>query len=128
MQDIYNPWSRPIAPLSHHDNQKVPLQFPNACWVPLVEDFWTRQGRLLCVTQKEFGCFHEAMRTAEGFISRGGTQSGFLAGVRKKDWRGTRLDTRKTFKQQQQTVQGTGEREDHCSLLGHARDTYGIFK
>lgn len=79
------------------------MHFPNAHWVPLPgRGPLNRQGRLLCVTQKECGCYHEAMRTAEGFISREGTQSGFLAEMRKKDWRGTRLDTRKTFKKQQQ--------------------------
>lgn len=41
----------------------------------------------------------------EGFLNMEATQSGFhkttLAGVRKKDWQGTRLEVRKTITKQQ---------------------------
>ena len=44
-------------------------------------------------------------RTMEGFLNMEATQSGFhktaLAGVRKKDWQGTRLEVRKTITKQQ---------------------------
>lgn len=59
--------------------------------VPWVEDHWTRQGRLLCITQKEFRCYHEAMRIAEGFISREETRSDFLGSSEEERLEGNQI-------------------------------------
>lgn len=96
--------------------------FPQSLWQPestptyfqMPAGYGTPRGRppdRTMKVRKEFAFYltdHKAMRNAEGFLSREATQSGSLfikitlTAARNKDWGGTRLDTRKTIKKQQQ--------------------------
>ena len=102
MHNIYHPRLKPTAPLSHRDDHKVPRVFPNPCWAL----DWRLKVPLCPMCHSEgIWILSRGKRTMEGFLNMEATQSGFhkttLAGVRRKDWQGTRLEVRKTIKKQQ---------------------------